>query len=105
MVRNRSTKDRRVVFIQLSERGRKAYDHHKTFHREMVAAVMGSLSEEELHVLDSHPEKAGTIFFKEIKKKPLSPGLMHVSSIPISKAFLFVKHSLKGLPSRGLTHK
>lgn len=49
--RNRSTKDRRVVFICLSERGRKAYEHHQSFHKEMIHAVMDQLSEEELHVL------------------------------------------------------
>lgn len=49
--RNRSTKDRRVVFIRLSDRGKRAYAHHQSFHKEMVTAVMDQLSEEELHVL------------------------------------------------------
>ena len=49
--RSRSTKDRRVVLIRLSPRGRKAYDHHKAFHQEMIDAVMNQLTEEQLHVL------------------------------------------------------
>ncbi len=49
--RNRSTKDRRVVFIRLSDRGRKAYEHHQAFHKEMIDAVMDQLSEEELDIL------------------------------------------------------
>ena len=65
VVRNRSTKDRRVVFIQLSERGRKAYDHHKTFHHEMVAAVMDQLSEEELHILVLTLKKLEQYFLKK----------------------------------------
>ncbi len=49
--RSRSTKDRRVVLIRLSPRGRKAYDHHNAFHQEMIDAVMNQLTEEQLHVL------------------------------------------------------
>lgn len=73
VVRNRSTKDRRVVFIQLSERGRKAYDHHKTFHREMVAAVMDQLSEEELHVLVLTLKKLEQYFSKKQRKSLCLP--------------------------------
>lgn len=63
--RNRSTKDRRVVFIRLSERGRNAYDHHMAFHREMVDAVMDQLSEEELHVLVLTLKKLELYFLKK----------------------------------------
>ena len=34
--RSRGLEDRRVVYISLSERGRKAYGHHARFHREMI---------------------------------------------------------------------
>lgn len=49
--RYRSEKDRRVVFIKLTEKGEKAYHHHAEYHREMTEAVMAKLSEEEIPIL------------------------------------------------------
>ncbi|MDO4339095.1 MAG: MarR family transcriptional regulator [Eubacteriales bacterium] len=49
--RVRSEEDRRVVLISLSEKGEKAYLHHKTFHDKMVLAVLKDLSYEETEVL------------------------------------------------------
>lgn len=51
VIRERGQEDRRVVYISLSERGRKAYEHHAKFHREMIDGVAGDLSEEEMRVL------------------------------------------------------
>lgn len=42
IVRERSSKDKRVVYITLTERGRKAFFHHRDFHKDMIkSAVMG----------------------------------------------------------------
>ena len=49
--RVRSEKDRRIVLLSLTEKGRRAYDHHRRFHEEMIKAVMTNLSEEEANVL------------------------------------------------------
>ena len=49
--RVRSEKDRRIVLLSLTEKGRRAYDHHRRFHEEMIRAVMTNLSEEEANVL------------------------------------------------------
>lgn len=49
--RERSEKDRRVVYISLSDKGRKAYEHHAKFHREMIHATINGLSTEEANVL------------------------------------------------------
>lgn len=49
--RMRSEKDRRVVYISLSSKGRKAYDHHAKFHKEMIEATVSGLSTEEANVL------------------------------------------------------
>ena len=38
--RVRSEKDRRIVLLSLTEKGRRAYDHHRRFHEEMIRAVM-----------------------------------------------------------------
>lgn len=51
VTRERSEEDRRVVYIRLTEKGVKAYEHHKEFHRQMVDAVMNSLDDGELPVL------------------------------------------------------
>ena len=49
--RERSEKDRRVVFIQLTNNGRMAYHHHAEFHRQMTEAVIAELNENETEVL------------------------------------------------------
>lgn len=51
VVRERGKEDRRVVYISLSERGRKAHEHHAEFHREMIQGISEELSTEELRVL------------------------------------------------------
>lgn len=51
VVRRRSDEDRRVVFIGLTPKGVKAYDHHKDYHRQMTEAVISNLNEEEIPVL------------------------------------------------------
>ena len=49
--RTRSDKDKRVVYLTLTERGKAAYEHHKRFHEEMIANAKANLSEEELAIL------------------------------------------------------
>lgn len=49
--RGRCEEDRRVVYISLTEKGRKAYEHHADFHRQMTSAALERLSEEEIPML------------------------------------------------------
>lgn len=49
--RLRSEEDRRIVLICLTQKGRRAYDHHEDFHRRMTEAAMEVLTEEEIPVL------------------------------------------------------
>lgn len=49
--RTRSEEDRRVVLISLSDKGKRAYLHHKTFHDKMVLAVLKDLNHEETESL------------------------------------------------------
>ena len=49
--RIRSEKDRRVVYIRLTEKGIKAYHHHEEFHKKMTDAVVKALDQEEVPVL------------------------------------------------------
>ena len=49
--RERGTEDRRVVYISLSEKGRKAYRHHEEFHHQMINAILENLTQEETESL------------------------------------------------------
>lgn len=49
--RVRSDEDRRVVLISLSEKGKKAYKHHRKFHEEMIRATIEGLNPDEVEVL------------------------------------------------------
>lgn len=65
--RVRSEEDRRVVLISLSEKGNKAFDHHKRFHEEMVEATLRDLDAEESKVLVRALQNLSN-FFKEYGK-------------------------------------
>ena len=51
VVRQRSEQDRRVIFLRLTKKGVKAYEHHQEYHRQMTDAVISTLGEEEIPVL------------------------------------------------------
>lgn len=63
--RTRSEEDRRVVLISLSEKGQKAYLHHRKFHEEMIDAVLKDLTEEEQQALEKALSKL-TRFFRAV---------------------------------------
>ena len=47
----RSEEDRRVVLISLTEKGEKAFCHHRDFHEKMVLAILKDLNVEETEAL------------------------------------------------------
>ena len=49
--RQRSEEDRRVVFLRLTAKGIRAYEHHREYHRRMTEAVIDKLDEYEVPVL------------------------------------------------------
>lgn len=51
VIRERSTKDKRVIRVRLTDKGKKAYYHHESFHRQMIENIKGELSEQESTVL------------------------------------------------------
>lgn len=51
IVRQRSETDKRVVYITLTERGRKAFFHHRDFHRNMIKSVVVGLDDDEKRLL------------------------------------------------------
>lgn len=51
VIRTRSEKDRRVVYISLSDKGIKAYNHHYNFHNEMIKAVTKDFTPDEINLV------------------------------------------------------
>ena len=51
VMRKRSEKDRRVVYVKLTEKGVRAYRHHEDYHRQMTEAILAKLKEDEIPVL------------------------------------------------------
>ena len=51
VTRQRSDEDRRVVFLKLTDTGKRAYEHHREYHSQMTEAVISRLDEEEVPVL------------------------------------------------------
>jgi DNA-binding MarR family transcriptional regulator len=49
--RERSNTDKRVVLATLTEKGKKAFYHHRDFHKKMIKAIVGGLNEEEMTVM------------------------------------------------------
>ena len=49
--RKRSLEDKRVVYVLLTEKGRKAFYHHRDFHKKMIKAIVKDLTEEEMEIL------------------------------------------------------
>lgn len=49
--RNRSEEDRRVVLVNLTEKGRKAYAQHAQFHQLMINSMIEGLSQQEQEIL------------------------------------------------------
>ena len=49
--RERSTQDKRVVLVLLTEKGRNAFFHHRDFHKHMIKAIVNDLDEDEMKIL------------------------------------------------------
>lgn len=62
--RNRSDKDRRIVEVKLTKRGKLAYRVHEKFHSDMIKATIEGITKEEEKILISSLDKLNN-FFKE----------------------------------------
>ena len=51
IVRERSKTDKRVVLVVLTPKGKKAYYHHRDFHKHMIRAILKDLKEDEIKIL------------------------------------------------------
>ncbi len=65
----RGRKDKRVVFASLTEKGKKAYRHHESFHRKMIENAKRGLNEQETTVLIYSLAKLND-YFHEIYEQP-----------------------------------
>ncbi len=65
--RVRSEEDRRVVLISLTEKGKRAYQHHREFHDGMVKALVEGLDEGQQKILVKSLLNLRT-FFNSYKK-------------------------------------
>ena len=51
ILRERSAEDKRVVLVTLTERGRKAFFHHRDYHKNMIRSIVKDLDEDEMRLL------------------------------------------------------
>ena len=51
IIRERSREDKRVVHVTLTEKGRKAFFHHRDFHKKMMRAIIKDLDQDQTQVL------------------------------------------------------
>ena len=51
VVRERSTKDKRVIKLRLTDKGKSAYYHHEQFHRQMIKNIASEMTEQESEIL------------------------------------------------------
>lgn len=66
--RERSCEDKRVVYVILTEKGRKAFYHHRDFHKNMIKAIVKDLSEQEMETLYRCLENINNFFESGAKK-------------------------------------
>ncbi len=65
IIRERSTEDKRVVLVVLTEKGRKAFFHHRDFHKKMIRTIVKDLNEDEMKVLIRCMQKLDQFFQRE----------------------------------------
>lgn len=51
IIRERSTTDKRVVLVSLTQKGKKAFYHHRDFHKKMIKSIVKDLNEDEMKIL------------------------------------------------------
>lgn len=65
IIRERSTEDKRVVLVTLTEKGRRAYFHHRDFHKNMIRSAIKGLNEDEMNALINCLTKLNIFFESE----------------------------------------
>ncbi len=65
VTRKKAVEDKRVVLAELTESGKRAFEHHQAFHEEMVTFTMEGLEEPEMDVLVNTLSKLTLYFDKK----------------------------------------
>ena len=68
IVRERSKIDKRVVFVLLTEKGKKAFFHHGDFHKKMIKSIVKDLDDEEMKVIIGCMYNLNDFFDEQLKK-------------------------------------
>ena len=68
VTRRRDEQDRRVVKISLTDKGRRAFQHHQAFHEEMTDSIMRMLHPEQNQVLMEALEAIQEFFSQKAKE-------------------------------------
>jgi len=63
-IRQRSEADRRVVYMSLSDKGKRAYAQHQEFHHKMIEAVMKGMGNSEKEILIGSLNRLREFFHK-----------------------------------------
>lgn len=69
IIRERSKTDKRVVLVTLTEKGRKAFFHHRDFHKHMIQSLVKDLDEDETKILIKCLQSLDRFFEKSMNKK------------------------------------
>lgn len=69
IIRERSKTDKRVVLVTLTEKGRKAFFHHRDFHKHMIQSLVKDLDEDETKILIKCLQSLDKFFAKSMDKK------------------------------------
>lgn len=67
--RKRQEKDKRVVLIGLTKKGKLAFRIHEKFHNDMIRATINGLNDQEEKILTTSLEKLNKFFVKEYNLK------------------------------------
>lgn len=65
IIRERSDQDKRVVLVTLTDKGRKAFFHHRDFHKAMIRSAVKGLDDKEMQTLISCLTKLNDFFESE----------------------------------------
>ena len=69
IIRERSITDKRVVLVSLTDKGRKAFYHHRDFHKSMIKSIVKDLDESEMKVLIKSLMNLNEFFVSEDDKE------------------------------------
>ena len=70
--RSRGVTDRRVVYVSLTQEGKRLVEAHRRFHRRMIHDVIHNLNEEELQLTVQAIGRLKDFFCREAQKTKLS---------------------------------